>query len=229
MNKNKKTHNIIKFFLFILFMSCTYIHKSYAEKFVVTGHVYANINEFEYVLEDSKKNNIGTMFLLGDIKNQVLNKIPFYENKYDIKIYTVPGNHEFPNAEYGENYIKRFGNFSSIIKGSELYILLNTMENNGEYKKFNHAGYGIEGKQFEFLKNTIKSTNKNISTINIFMHHSLFMDQLTQKEIKNIINNSFNRLNSDYINKQKYLSNDLTKNNWYKNIHELLKKEVVVG
>ena len=88
MNMSRKWFlNLIKNIFFIVILNITYISNVYAEKFAVTGHIYANINEFEYVLEDSKNNNIGTMFLLGDIKNQVLNKIPFYEKKLYKKIW----------------------------------------------------------------------------------------------------------------------------------------------
>ena len=225
----KSSLNLIKKIFFIVILNITSVANVYAEKFVVTGHVYANINEFEYILNESKNNNINSMFLLGDMKSEVLNRIPSYEDKYDIKIYTVPGNHEVSDDKNRKDYIEKFGNYRSIIKGRELYVLLNTMENNSRQSKFNHAGYGIEGKQLEFLKSTINSVDKNITTINIFMHHSLFIDKLTQKEIQSIINNPSNKLNLNYIQKQKYLSNDLVKNNWYQKIHEFLKREVTKG
>ena len=182
MNTRRKwSLNLIKKIFFIVILNIAFIVNVYAEKFAVTGHVYANINEFEYILNESKNKNIDSLFLLGDIMNDILTKIPSYEEKYDIEIFTVPGNHEFGDDEHGKDYIKRFGNYKSIIKGNEQYILLNTMESNSAKNKFNHAGYGIEGKQLKFLKKAINSSDRNI---NIFMHHSLFIDKLTQEEIQ---------------------------------------------
>lgn len=221
--------NLLKNISLILVFYISLIFNAQSEKFVVTGHVYANINEFEYILQETKENKITTMFLLGDIKSKILEKIPYYEDKLKIKIYTVPGNHEFPNNEVGNNYLKNYGNYKSIVKGDVLHVLLNSMENNLGQKKFNHAGYGVEGKQLEFLKKTINITHKNIKKINIFLHHSLFLDKLDKKEIKKIIYNPENKLNSSYIKKQEFLSNDLTQNNWYKDVHPLLQKEVNKG
>ena len=44
--------NFIKELFVIVILNIILLSKVYAEKFVVTGHVYANINEFEYILND---------------------------------------------------------------------------------------------------------------------------------------------------------------------------------
>ena len=46
------------------------------------------------------------MFLLGDIKSKILKKYHLMKTPFKIKIYTVPGNHEFPNNEISKAYLK---------------------------------------------------------------------------------------------------------------------------
>ena len=70
------------------------IQKTFANDFIVTGHVYANPNEFKYILEQTKEQDIDTLYILGDMEDIVLNKIEYYENLYNISIHIVPGNHE---------------------------------------------------------------------------------------------------------------------------------------
>ena len=75
--------------LIIAFLIVAFPQNLFAKNFIVTGHIYANPNEFEYILEQAKINSVDTIFILGDIENVILNKIKFYENLYNKKIFSL--------------------------------------------------------------------------------------------------------------------------------------------
>jgi hypothetical protein len=220
--------------LIIAFLIVAFPQNLFAKNFIVTGHIYANPNEFEYILEQAKINSVDTIFILGDIENVILNKIKFYENLYNIKIHTVPGNHEIFDNKNTNDYVEKYGSYKKFIEHNQLNILLNTMDSNGN--KFSHSGYSIQGKQLEFLQETLEAVSENIDTINIFMHHALFLDGLTNEKLENIANNQLNKINIDAMkeyakknNKHAFLSNNLVKNTWYKEVSPILKKKIAEG
>ena len=124
MNRN----NLISLSLMIAFFIVIFPKNLWANSSIVTGHVYANPNEFEYILEQTKTNDVDTIFILGDIENVILNKIKYYENLYNINIHTVPGNHEITDNKDTNNYIEKYGSYRTITEQNQLNILLNTIE-----------------------------------------------------------------------------------------------------
>ena len=225
----------MKFIVFFLFISTILIQKAFANDFLVTGHVYANPNEFRYILEQTKKLDIDTLYILGDMEDNVLDKIEYFENFYNINIHTVPGNHEITNTNKTNKYIEKYGSYRAFTNNNQLNILLNTMDSNNN--KFSHHGYSIQGKQLKFLQNALAGKAENIQTINIFMHHALFLDGITIKEQEIISDNKLNKLNTDELKKyakkrgytSSYLSNHLISNSWHEEVYPLLKKELENG
>ncbi len=150
-----------------------------------------------YILEQTKTNDVDTIFILGDIEKVILNKIKYYENLYNISIHTVPGNHEITDNKDTNNYIEKYGIYRAYTEHNQLNILLNTMDPNGN--KFSHGGYSIQGNQLKFLQETLEAVSDDIDTINIFMHHALFLDGLTIEKQENIAKNKSHKINIEKL------------------------------
>jgi hypothetical protein len=212
-----------------LFSNFVCLKFTLADEFIVTGHIYANPNEFDKIVHDAKNNHIKKIFILGDIEEELANKLEFYKLKFNINFYTVPGNHDIfdINDNREEFYIENFGNYKVIKENNNLNIFLNTMDNAG--REFSHAGYGIAGKQLYFLKKNLETNLDNVKNINIFMHHALYLYDMPKFLVNNLLNKKENRLNKKKIfrfieskNKPSPISNDLVKNNWHTEIAPIL-------
>lgn len=205
-----------------------------AASFIVTGHVYANKNDFEYILEFAKKNDIEEVFLLGDIEAEILDNVDYYENAFDLEIISVLGNHEVPWGKDNPLKYSKLARPRASTRENTLNLFLNSMDRGG--RKFSHQGYSISGEQFEFVKRAITEAGSNVKNINLFLHHALFLDGFTPQEQQKFAKNSKFKLDLEAIqlhSKTKgfdfLLSNNLASNNWHNRLGPIFEKALDSG
>ncbi|KKQ38826.1 MAG: hypothetical protein US54_C0002G0014 [Candidatus Roizmanbacteria bacterium GW2011_GWA2_37_7] len=193
----------------------TYSSKN--SSFAFTGHVYANPDEFTYILEDIHDKNISTLLLGGDAENNVLDKVQEYEKKYGINIFVSPGNHEIQDDAGAKSFYEKFGNYRYIDKDGLNIIVLNSM--NTDAPPYPHGGVGIAGKQLAFLKEQLEELKDK--PVILVMHHAFWAPDLTEKDLQKMVPKA--KLSEGInIREIQFPANDTGTNSWMKDVHPLL-------
>ena len=86
---NMKFKSLLCILCSIYFFKLYLLKPSLSNEFIVTGHIYANPNEFDKIVHDAETNHIRKIFILGDIEKDLALKLEFYKQKFDIDFYTV--------------------------------------------------------------------------------------------------------------------------------------------
>jgi len=188
-----------------------------ARSFAVTGHVYANPDEFEYILKDVNSRKIPVLFVGGDIENSLLSRFREFQNTYHVRIIPVPGNHEIQSAASAEEYYRSFGNYRAFDTEKIKFLLLNTMDTNGP--AYPHGGVGIIGSQLKFIK---KELSEGLDQkVVVIMGHALWSTSLSIQDKKKMAESL--PLDPDFkLDKIQFPSNDTSENNWMESVHPLL-------
>ena len=140
--------------------------------FAVTGQVFANPDEFEYILSDVQAKDTPVLLVAGDIGNKLLDTFQSYENSYDLKLIASPGDTDIRDSAGAARFYTRIGNYRKEVIGGLNIIVLNTMLKD------------IADQQLTFLKTQLKElTGKPVI---ILLHHALWSPSLSNNWMKNI-------------------------------------------
>lgn len=154
--------------------------------FYVTGHIHggsSNLSGYPAATIlanlDIINSDSSTRFMisLGDLFLDIKSNIPAYKkslfNKLTIPFFNVPGNHDI---SAGNIYETNFGeSWSKFNVGNEIFILLNTEEDDGSISK----------DQFDFFERALlEAQKKQIKNIFICSHRPIWAEE--NPELKNI-------------------------------------------
>ncbi len=152
----------------ILFYFIILSSVSASTSFVAVGHLYPIIDDKNILNELFNKIeslNPEYIFILGDSSLQEKEVYDYFYNRFQKKIFFVPGNHELINGTF-EKYEKNVGYINKVIETNDIrFILLNSSDNIINIKKF--------------LINVLKNDTNKIQII--LTHHRLWDDSLTSQ------------------------------------------------
>lgn len=170
--------NLVLLLVSVLYYSSCKQATDESYSFFVAGHTYGspagdNIGLHPPFLDEFDKLNNDTRLAFGIFTGDIVRKasqvawdtIDRQLERLDMKVYFCAGNHDTYQRELYEG---RYGNtFYSFKHNKDLFIILD-----GSLNRWN-----IEGKQLEFLHNTLVEAAPSVNNVFVFIHQLVWWDE----------------------------------------------------